>query len=79
MSLKHKKQFLFNLGNAYFLVGNYADAKAKYSECLESDPNSEMRVRVLNNLGLSCWWHKNPLVSDEEVESFRHKTDAIDS
>ena len=34
MSLRHKKQFLFNLANAYFLVGNYRDAKAKYSECL---------------------------------------------
>ena len=39
MPIKHKKQFLFNLGNAYFLVGNYSDAKAKYSECLENDPN----------------------------------------
>jgi tetratricopeptide (TPR) repeat protein len=79
MSLKHKKQFLFNLGNAYFLAGNYADAKSKYSECLESDPNPEMRVRVLNNLGLACWWHKNPLVSEESVESFKHKAETIDS
>jgi len=31
MSVGHKKQFLFNLGNAYFLVGNYSDAKARYS------------------------------------------------
>lgn len=39
MSLKHKKVFVFNLANAYFLVGNYADAKAKYSDCLSQDPD----------------------------------------
>lgn len=79
MSLKHKKQFLFSLGNAYFLVGNYADAKVKYSECLDSDPNPEMRVRVLNNLGLACWWHKNPLVPDENAEYLKNRVDLIDS
>jgi tetratricopeptide (TPR) repeat protein len=63
MSLRHKKQFLFNLGNAYFLVGNYSDAKARYSECIESDPNTQLKVKAYNNLALACWWHKNPLVS----------------
>lgn len=31
MTLKHKKQFQFNLANAYFLIGNYKDAKVKYA------------------------------------------------
>lgn len=60
MSMKHRKQFLFLLGNAYFLLGNYADAKAKYSECIDSDPGPELKVRAFNNLALACWWHKNP-------------------
>jgi hypothetical protein len=34
LTLKHKKLFQFNLANAYLLVGNYEDAKAKYAECL---------------------------------------------
>lgn len=67
MSLRHKKLFLFNLGNAYFLVGNYADAKIKYSECLETDPNHDLKVRAYNNLALACWWHKNPVVMEEGV------------
>lgn len=79
MSLKHKKQFLFQLGNAYFLVGNYPDAKSKYSECLDADPSSELKSRVLNNLGLACWWHKNPLFPEKAVESQKLKVDSIDS
>jgi tetratricopeptide (TPR) repeat protein len=67
MSLRHKKLFLFNLGNAYFLSGNYADAKRRYSECINSEPARELRVRAYNNLGLACWWHKNPLFG-EKVE-----------
>lgn len=34
LTLKHRKLFLFNLANAYFLVGNYPDAKLRYAECL---------------------------------------------
>lgn len=79
MPLRHKKQFLFNLGNAYFLMGNYSDAKARFSECIESDPNPLLKVKALNNLALACWWHKNPLVASEEVESAPHRTRMIDS
>jgi tetratricopeptide (TPR) repeat protein len=79
MSLKHKKEFLFELGNAYFLVGNYADAKSKYSECLDTDPSNELKSRVLNNLGLVCWWQKNPLFPEKVIESQKLKIDNIDS
>ena len=78
MSLKHKKVFQFNLANAYFLVGNYADAKIKYSECLASDPDAELKSRVLNNLGLACWWHKNPLFDEKTIETQRNQ-EQIDS
>lgn len=61
MSLKHKKLFQFNLANAYFLVGNYIDAKSKYFECLSNTPDNELKSRVYNNLALACWWNKNPL------------------
>jgi hypothetical protein len=79
MSLKHKKHFLFCLANAYFLVGNYGDAKARYSECIDNDPSRELKVRALNNLALACWWHKNPLFPHKEVPSVKHRMQSIDS
>jgi hypothetical protein len=69
MSLKHKKLFQFNLANSYFLVGNYADAKSKYFECLSNGPDSDLKSRIYNNLGLACWWHKNPLFDEKIVET----------
>lgn len=61
MPISHYKLFQFNLANAYLLLGNYNDAKARYSKCLETDPQGKLKSYVYNNLGLACWWHKNPL------------------
>lgn len=61
MPLSFIKLFNFNLGTAYLVSGNYVDAKARLSKCLESDPQGKLKSFVLNNLGLACWWHKNPI------------------
>lgn len=61
MPLSHIKLFNFNLANAYLLAGNYTDAKNRYQKCLEADPQGKLRSYALNNLGLACWWHKNPI------------------
>jgi hypothetical protein len=37
--IAYVKQFTFNLGTAYLLKENYADAKARLRECLMSEPN----------------------------------------
>lgn len=34
MPISDIKLFNFNLANAYLLVGNYVDAKNRYSKCL---------------------------------------------
>ena len=78
MSLSHKKQFLFNLANAYFLLGNYADAKARYGQCIEADPNPQLKTRAYNNLALACWWHKNPLLPEQQVQAADHRMDMVD-
>lgn len=79
MSMAQKKWFLYLLGNAYFLVGNYGDAKARYSECMDSDPGADLRWKVYNNLAVACWWHKNPLFPGKVVESSTHQAELIDS
>ena len=61
LPVNYRKQFQFSLGNAYLLLGNYADAKLKYAECLDSAPNSRLKNMVINNLAVACWWQKNPL------------------
>lgn len=52
--LSFQKIFIFNLGTAYFLNGNYVDAKARLRECLGLDPNPLLKAMALNNLGLAC-------------------------
>jgi tetratricopeptide (TPR) repeat protein len=59
MPNSHVKLFQFNLANAYLLSGNYEDAKDKYEECLESNPQGKLKAYLYNNLGLAYWWHKN--------------------
>ena len=65
MPNSHIKLFNFNLGNAFLMAGNYSDAKVRLRNCLESDPQGALKVFAFNNLGLCCWWHKNPLESRE--------------
>ena len=60
MPIAHSKLFLFNLGNALLLLNDYTEAKNKYSKCLEADPQGRLKAYAYNNLGLACWWHKNP-------------------
>ena len=60
MPAPHVKIFNMNLGITYLLAGNYEDAKKRLSKCLESDPQGTTKAYALNNLGLACWWHKNP-------------------
>jgi tetratricopeptide (TPR) repeat protein len=79
LTLKHRKLFLFNLANAYFLVGNYEDAKRRYSECLESQPGSDLKAKAYNNLALACWWSKNPLVAEQQVQPAKHRGSSVDS
>lgn len=59
--LVYQKDFLFNLGTAYLLNGNYADSKKVFRECLNMKPQLELRARLLNNMAVSYWWHKIPL------------------
>jgi Tfp pilus assembly protein PilF len=61
MPISHIKLFNFNIGSAYLLATNYQDAKSRLSKCLESDPQGKLKSYALNNLGLACWWHKNPI------------------
>ena len=60
------KLFQFNLANAYLLAGNYEDAKKKYYEMLDADPQGYVKAYAYNNLALACWWHKNPIFSNEK-------------
>lgn len=70
LPLIYQKQFLFNLGTAYLLKGNYVDAKTRLRECLMMQPNNLLKGYVLNNLAVASWWHKFPnfstLPEDEE-------------
>jgi hypothetical protein len=80
LSLKHRKLFLFNLANAYLLVGNYPDAKLRYGDCLESQPSPDLKHRLYNNLALACWWGKNPLVADRQnFQPEKHRGSSVDS
>ncbi len=36
-------------------------------------------MKVYNNLALSCWWHKNPIIQEKIFEASKHKEDLIDS
>jgi tetratricopeptide (TPR) repeat protein len=72
MPISHYKLFQFNLANAYLLLGNYNDAKSRYSKCLETDPQGKLKSYVYNNLALACWWQKNPL------EKVRDETEITD-
>jgi len=61
-------------------VGNYADAKIKYSECLENQPKDDLKIKIYNNLALACWWNKNPLiVSDKDLHKINISSELIDS
>jgi len=71
LPLIYQKQFLFNLGTAYLLKGNYVDAKNRLRECLAMQPNNLLKGYALNNLAVASWWHKFPNFStlpEEEEE-----------
>lgn len=66
-----QKQYLFNLGTAYLLNGNYSDSKKVLRSCLNMDPKGSLKARCLNNLAVSYWWHKVPnsdLVENKDNE-----------
>ena len=67
------KQFEFNLANAYLLSGNYQDAKSKYSQMLDANPQGNLKSYAFNNLGLACWWHKNPPYIENDGGSDSHR------
>ena len=56
----YQKQFLYNLGTAYLLNGNYADAKKVLRSCLNMQPKGILKANCLNNLAVAYWWHKVP-------------------
>lgn len=64
----YQKIFAFNLGTAYLLKSNFADAKSRLRECIMMDPNPLLRGFALNNLAVACWWHKHPSFRDIEDE-----------
>ena len=67
----YQKMFLFNLGTAYLLKGNYVEAKFRLRECLMQQPNTFLKGYALNNLAVASWWHKHPNFrpeSDDEEE-----------
>lgn len=77
MPVSHVKIFNMNLGIAYLLAGNYEDAKNRLSKCLQADPQGKIKSYALNNLGLACWWHKNPLDNMKTTEDASRDNEKI--
>ncbi|KAM3130809.1 hypothetical protein pb186bvf_017104 [Paramecium bursaria] len=66
--LLHQKLFMFNIGTAYLLKQNYADAKYWLQECLSHEPNNMLKGWTLNNLGLATWWHRYPIIKQFNID-----------
>jgi tetratricopeptide (TPR) repeat protein len=64
--IAYQKIFLFNLGTAFVLKGNFVDAKARLREVLTMEPNTQLKGFALNNLAVASWWHKHPNFREEE-------------
>ena len=76
--IAYQKTFIFNLGTAYLLKGNFVDAKARLREALTMDPNNFLKGFALNNLAVASWWHKHPNFREEENED-EHEHDQLES